>query len=218
MAEKLRKAGLDEITLSLNTLDGDKYRRLTLGELCKPLEGIDAVFRAGFPRLKINCVPLDAESREDAVSIAALARDRNILTRFIEMMPIGAGSAFPGASGALVLQWLEAEYGPWELRGDVFGPGPARYGSFRGFTGMAGFINPLSEPFCGSCNRIRLSSGGFIRSCLHREEGIDLRPALEKKDNRKLEEDIRLAILHKPQGHRFGLLPAEGPGMFQIGG
>ncbi|GHU37983.1 cyclic pyranopterin monophosphate synthase [Spirochaetia bacterium] len=219
MVQTLRDTGLDEITISLNTLKSDTYSRLTgQGELARTLAGIDAVFDAGWTTLKLNCVPLSAESRNDAVQIAALSRDRNIQTRFIEMMPIGAGISFPGISSTTVRNWLEAEYGPYTIHMDKLGHGPARYGRFKGFTGSIGFIAPLSEPFCECCNRIRLDCNGFIRSCLHQDTGTNLQPALVQADDAELEAAIRSAILNKPQGHRFSHTEPFRQAMFRIGG
>ncbi|GHU88914.1 cyclic pyranopterin monophosphate synthase [Spirochaetia bacterium] len=250
MAASLKAAGLDGINVSLDTLDAAAYRDITRGgDFALTLAGIDAALAAGFSPVKVNCVLLDRDRRNDALGIAALARDRDIRVRFIEMMPIGMGVNFAGVSGGEVRSILEEAYGPWEPAGvpdgsggeprlklsvgkqaSAIGSGPARYGRFRGFREAIGFISPLSDRFCGTCNRIRLSSTGFLRSCLHGEAGVNLRPALEQQDDAQLRHDIVSVVNSKAAGHRFSITAdgqeqAEqaGPGaapafMSQIGG
>jgi cyclic pyranopterin phosphate synthase len=219
MAASFKTAGLDGINVSLDTLDAAAYRSITRGsDLALTLVGIDAALDAGLSPVKINCVLQDRDRLDDALKIAALARDRNIRVRFIEMMPIGMGVNFPGVPGGEVRRRLEEAYGPWGINagsgiytGNSAGSGPARYGRFPGFREAVGFISPLSDRFCGSCNRIRLSSVGFLRSCLHGEAGITLRPALEQEDDVQLRHDIVSAIISKAAGHCFSIT-AEGSG------
>ncbi|GHT57178.1 cyclic pyranopterin monophosphate synthase [Spirochaetia bacterium] len=233
MAASLKLTGLDGINVSLDTLDAAAYRSITRGgDLALTLGGIDAALAAGFSPVKVNCVLLDRDRRNDALGIAALARDRDIRVRFIEMMPIGMGVNFAGVSGGEVRGILEEAYGPWEPAGAadgsggeprLAGSGPARYGRLRGFREAIGFISPLSDRFCGTCNRIRLSSTGFLRSCLHGEAGVNLRPALEQQDDARLRDDIISAVNSKAAGHCFSITAdrQEQPGpafMSQIGG
>jgi cyclic pyranopterin phosphate synthase len=207
-ASSLKAAELDGINVSLDTLDAAVYHRITRGsDLALTLAGIDAALAAGFSPVKVNCVLLDRDRRDDALNIAALARDRNIRVRFIEMMPIGMGVNFAGVNGGEVRRALEEAYGPWtaESAAPAEGSGPARYGRFQGFREAVGFISPLSDRFCGKCNRIRLSSTGFLRSCLHGEAGISLRPVLEQQDDEQLRDDIVSAVNSKAAGHRFSI-------------
>jgi cyclic pyranopterin phosphate synthase len=207
-ARALRGAGLDGVNISMDARDPSVYRRLTRGgDVGQVLAGIDAAAGAGIPLVKVNCVPLGEESREDVLQVAALARDRALHVRFIEMMPIGPGSAFEGVDNDRLREWLELEYGSWTplengLNGS-YGSGPARYGSFDGFQGKVGFISALSDCFCEKCNRIRLTATGLLRTCLNRIDGADLLPALAGPDDGRLFEDIRAAILEKPERHDF---------------
>jgi cyclic pyranopterin phosphate synthase len=227
MARELRESGLDGVNVSLDARDPSVYRRLTRGgDVHRVLAGIDAAAGAGIPLVKVNCVPLGEESREDALQVASLARDRPIHVRFIEMMPVGSGAAFAGVDNGRLRGWLEREYGSWtpledELNRD-FGSGPARYGSLPGFRGKIGFISSISECFCESCNRIRLTATGLLRPCLNRNDGVSLLPALASPDDGRLSADIRGAILDKPERHDFVTRKARGKNlrgtMSKIGG
>ena len=207
-ARALRDAGLDGVNVSLDTRDPSAYRRLTRGgDVHQVLAGIDAAAEAGIPLVKVNCVPLGEESREDVLRVASLARDRALHVRFIEMMPIGPGALFEGVDNGRLREWLEREYGSWtpleERLGKGYGGGPARYGTLPGFQGKIGFISALSECFCENCNRIRLTSTGLLRTCLNRTDGVDLLPALAEPGDERLCADIRAAIRDKPERHDF---------------
>jgi cyclic pyranopterin phosphate synthase len=223
-ARELREAGLDGVNVSLDTRDPSAYRRLTRGgDVRRVLTGIDAAAEARIPLVKVNCVPLGEESREDVLRVAALARNRPIHVRFIEMMPIGTGGAFSGVDNGRLLEWLEREYGSWTPLEDAlhkdYGGGPARYGSLPGFQGKIGFISALSDCFCESCNRIRLTATGLLRTCLNRADGVSLLPALADPGDGRLFADIRAAILDKPERHDFtARKKIERGTMSQIGG
>jgi cyclic pyranopterin phosphate synthase len=224
IAQELRDAGLDGVNISLDAREPSAYRRLTRGgDVQRVLAGIDAAVETGIPVVKVNCVPLGEESRENVLQVAALARDRVIHVRFIEMMPIGLGSAFAGVDSGRLREWLEREYGSWtpleESLNEGYGSGPARYGSLPGFQGKIGFISALSGCFCENCNRIRLTATGFLRACLNRDDGVSLLPALADSDDGRLFADIRAAILDKPERHDFIIQKEAARGMMsKIGG
>jgi cyclic pyranopterin phosphate synthase len=173
------------------------------GDVKLVLAGIDAAVEAGIPLVKLNCVPLDEESRQDVLQVAALARGRPIHVRFIEMMPIGPAKGYAGVESRCLREWLEGEYGAWTPDPLNKGDGPAQTGSFPGFQGKIGFISALSECFCERCNRVRLTSTGLLRTCLNRTEGVSLLPALADSSDERLFADIREAILDKPERHDF---------------
>ncbi|GHS93354.1 cyclic pyranopterin monophosphate synthase [Synergistales bacterium] len=203
-AQKLKEIGLDGVNISLNTLEPSVYSNVTRGgDVNKALAAIDAAIDAGIPSIKLNCVPLGAESRRDVLQVAALARNRVIHVRFIEMMPIGAGFAFTGLSNGMVCEWIEREYGKWTPTEKSYGNGPAKYGALPDFRGKIGFISATSDCFCERCNRVRLTSNGFVRACLNQTDGVSLLPALSEADDDKLFYDIRTAILKKPERHNF---------------
>jgi cyclic pyranopterin phosphate synthase len=222
MAAKLRGAGLDGINISLDTLDPTYYNQLTRGgDVRIVLDGLSAALDAGIP-VKVNCVPVNKNSERHVLGVAALARRRPVHVRFIEMMPIGPVGFDEGCSGVSneqVREWLECEYGPlMPLDGD-YGSGPARYASLLGFQGKIGFISALSDCFCESCNRIRLTSNGFIRTCLNKTEGVNLLPALADPEDDYLLNLISEAIWNKPERHNFLSRTAERScAMSMIGG
>ena len=137
-------------------------------------------------------------------SEAALARDRRIDVRFIEMMPVGLGRDFPGYSQDHILARLEAAYGPGSKSPEKRGYGPAVYYDFEGFVGKVGFISALSHRFCESCNRVRLTAEGLLKPCLQYAEGVDLRSLLRSgADDETLTKSIRTGIYQKPRQHGF---------------
>ena len=143
--------------------------------------------------------------------------------RFIEMMPIGMGREFTFVGEEEIRRMLEEAFGPAKTYGGVLGNGPARYWEFEGFKGKIGFISAVSHKFCSSCNRIRLTSDGFLKTCLQFDEGADLRRILrEGGSDEALAAAIDEAVGRKPLGHNFGekntFSGRENRGMSQIGG
>ena len=220
---KLVNAGLDGINISLDTLSPDVYREITRREgLDKVIEAIDRC--AEFPqlRVKVNVVTLADYNLDEIEALAELARVRNIDVRFIELMPVGLGKEFKGYSQNLMMERLSAAFGMPVRNDEVHGNGPAEYYKFSGFKGNVGFISALSHTFCGSCNRIRLTSMGLLKPCLHFEEGADLRSLMrEGAGDAELLEIIEKTIYNKPSGHGFdsaGDCGTEKKLMSQIGG
>ena len=197
--------GLNGVNVSLDTLDSERYRDLTRGgEVDKALGGLEAAL--AFPRLnvKINCVPLDDTGSEDWIGLASLAKERDVEVRFIEMMPVGRGKKFRGRSGDEVLKVLESSFGTPEKYTGRLGSGPAAYVQFPGFRGRIGFISAVSHRFCGSCNRVRLTSEGILKPCLQYSGGADLRELLRSgAGDVKIKEKMRETIFRKPAGHHF---------------
>ena len=220
MAAELKAAGLDRINVSLDSTDREIYRKIT-GEdrLSEVLSGIEAACDAGFP-LKINCVPIRELNSSGLDDVAELAKERPIDVRFIELMPIGCGKNFKGISSSEVLDILEKRFGKAVLlKGDEHSP--AVYYRFDGFAGKVGFISPISHKFCKSCNRLRLTSDGFLKLCLQYPAGVSLkRPLREGASDDELAEIIVRSVETKPLEHSF---TAENSGsdqreMYRIGG
>lgn len=203
--ENLVAAGLDGLNISLDTLDRECYCRITRRDsLGKTMEGIKAAL--AFPKvsLKINCVPLGMEG-QDLCAVASLAEKYPVHVRFIEMMPIGLGEGFRGMAEEEVASILEEKFGHLELyRGESLGNGPCRYYNIEGFQGKIGFISAISHKFCGECNRIRLTSQGYLKTCLQYTAGRDLRDIMRRGgSDEELKQEILHALMEKPIGHEF---------------
>lgn len=206
MYDDLVDAGIDAITVSLDTLDPDMYRQIARrDEAARVRRGIDAALKKGRVPLKINCVPVMGMEKQQLVDIARLAKDRRVHVRFIEMMPIGMGSQFPFVREDELRQQLERELGTFTPCNDVPGNGPCHYFAVDGFLGRIGFISAVSHKFCSECNRIRLTADGFLKTCLQYDCGVELKPLLRSGgSDEELERAIRSALEEKPLGHNFG--------------
>ncbi len=200
----LVEAGVDCITVSLDTLDPQKYRALTRrDELEAVLRGIRLAQEENLVRLKLNVVPTAPLDGEDAAGLAQFARDHDTDVRFIEVMPIGLGSRFQTVDETQVRELLEARFGPLSPYPEKRGNGPAVYWSLEGFLGKIGFISAVSHKFCDSCNRVRLTADGHLKTCLQYEAGAMLRPYLRAGDEAGLLAAVERAVRDKPKGHRF---------------
>ena len=168
------------------------------------LAGIEEAMKYPNVQLKINCVPLGIEE-QNLCEIAEFAHKYPVHVRFIEMMPIGYGSYFTGMSQENIVSLLEEKFGilsPYE--GLPLGNGPCKYYTVDGFQGKIGFISAISHKFCSECNRIRLTSQGYLKTCLQYTAGRDLREALRNDGtDEELKEIIKAALSEKPDGHHF---------------
>lgn len=220
----LQKAGLDSVNISLDTLDAEVFRRITArDEFGAVMEGIHAVLASGIP-VKLNCVPQVGVNEGELEALAALAQNHPLQVRFIEMMPIGYGAAMPCISGPELRQRFARrwpEFAPVSAaESKALGDGPAVYYTVPGWQGDVGFIAAVHGKFCASCNRVRLTSQGFLRPCLASEAGCDLRALLRSgASDAALLQAIRETIWAKPREHHFGdtSMPAT-RGMYRIGG
>lgn len=204
----LLSAGLDGVNLSLDALDRERYRSITRRDkLSGALAGLDAALEAAAESklaVKLNCVPTAANA-DQWVPIAALAQSRPIDVRFIELMPIGLGSSLSRKTEAEVLSALGSAFGPALPCSQETGSGPGRYVVFPGFQGRVGFISAVSHQFCASCNRVRLTATGFLKTCLQYSCGADLRALLRSgADGDAIRAAIEQALLSKPAAHHFG--------------
>ncbi len=224
-AVALRAAGLDRINISLDTLDRDQFRQITRRDgLQATLQGIAAAQDAGFEDIRINSVAVKGLIESQVVPLARFARQRDLTLRFIEFMPLnstGDWSQDDVLTGARIRRLLEQSLG--ELvpvpRDDPSRPAT----DFRWASGQGriGFINSVSEPFCGDCNRLRLTADGKIRNCLFSHEEWDLRePLRDGSGNTVLQAVIMDCVAHKKRAHGIGSEGFEKPqrAMYQIGG
>jgi GTP 3',8-cyclase len=212
-ANDLANAGLGRVNISLDSLQADRFRHITrLGNLESVWQGIHAAEVAGLTPIKINMVVVRGFNDDEVVDFARLTLSHPWHIRFIEVMPIAGvsdwGMDMPLPHNRLVtgaeiqtrLQTLETllpDDGP-------HGSGPARYYRLPGAQGTLGFINPVSEHFCQSCNRMRLTADGYLRPCLFSDEGIYTKSALADGANLdELQALIRQASQIKRERHSF---------------
>ena len=220
----LLDAGLDSVNISLDTLRPEVFRQITARDDFAAVQaGLQAALESGLP-VKLNCVPQAGVNEGELEQIAALAKDNAMQVRFIEMMPIGYGAAMPCISGPelrarFARRW--PELAPLSAAQEhALGDGPAVYYTVPGWQGSIGFIAAVHGKFCASCNRVRLTSQGFLRPCLASETGCDLRALLRSgADDAQLLTAIRETIWAKPREHHFNdsSMPAT-RGMYRIGG
>lgn len=202
----LTSAGLDGLNISLDTLDEESFFKITRRPGLKEiLEALDAASKYAHLPVKINCVAL-SEELQNFCKIAQLAKVYPVHVRFIEMMPVGPGKKYAGVSPQEIKDLLEREFGSLtQYRGEPLGNGPCRYYEAEGFQGKIGFISAISHRFCGECNRIRLTSQGYLKTCLQYTSGRDLRSILRGGGtDDELISAVRAAVDEKPDGHCFG--------------
>ena len=217
-------AGLDGVNISLDTLNPSKYEKITRKDaLNEVLSAIQDALNYQNLKVKINCVPVLDTDKEDIIKIAGLAKNSRLGVRFIEMMPIGLGKNYSYYSEEDIIAILKEAYGPLEPVDTVLGNGPAHYYSVSGFEGRIGFISAISHKFCNECNRVRLTSDGYLKTCLQYEHGTDLKAVLRgSKEDSFLQQMIEQTIYEKPVSHNFkGDNPHgtyELDGMSKIGG
>ncbi len=222
--EALVEAGIDAITVSLDTLDPELFRQITRrDELSPVLEGIQLAAKQARVPLKINCVPMMGIQNQGILNLLEYVRKFAVDIRFIEMMPIGLGKQFEFVSEDALRKLIEDTYGEMTLYCERRGNGPCRYYDVPGFTGKVGFISALSHKFCHECNRVRLTADGFLKTCLQYDCGVNLKPALsEGVSDDTLWKMMKEAILQKPKAHHFEEekkdAEDEERGMSQIGG
>jgi cyclic pyranopterin phosphate synthase len=206
-AEDIFRAGITRINISLDSLDKEKYFQITRGgNLDDVFNGIAAAEKAGFAPIKINTVLMKGFNDNEALDFVRLALSKPFQVRFIEMMPVSEVSAGRSADFLPTRQLLETINRRFRLE-PLAGKknksdGPARLYKMKDGLGEIGFINPVSDHFCSTCNRLRLTADGKLRACLLNDVEIDLREALSRHcDDDELAGLIREAILLKPQRH-----------------
>ena len=201
---ELMEAGLDAVNISLDTLAAETFERITRrNALSQVLQGMEKALSYPSLKVKVNCVPT-FQSEADLIQIAGLARANPLHVRFIEMMPIGLGREFAARGEEQIKALLEKEYGEMIPTKETLGNGPCHYYTLENFQGRIGFISALSHKFCDSCNRVRLTSTGFLKGCLQFENGADLKALIRGGcSDETLKAAIEKVIYEKPAGHNF---------------
>lgn len=207
MAGQLYNAGLDRVNISLDTLDTEKYARITRGgKLSKVWLGIESAIEKEFHPVKLNVVAIKGFNDHEIIDFAELTQKMPVHVRFIELMPIGAGERMSLGgfiSAEEILNQIKQTY-TLEPVEEVLGAGPAKYLRIPGAQGTIGVISAISNHFCNKCNRLRLTAEGQLRPCLSSPEEIDLKtPLRQGKNEKELAEYILKAIKSKPEQHEM---------------
>lgn len=213
----LKEAGLKRINISLDTLDEEKFKIITGGKSFeKVMKGIDLAINAGFEPIKINVVVIRGLNDNEIERFVEFGKEKNLIVRFIEYMPISEIENFKEKFVSReeiekrIFDFLKRdnipEYGLHESNGCFSKENLERIG----------IISSVSHGFCGSCNRLRLTSDGFLRSCLTRDMEVDLKEALRAGDDSKIKELFHKAVMLKPERGNF--LEKIKRGMSEIGG
>jgi GTP 3',8-cyclase len=222
MALPLRRAGVQRLNISLDSLRPETFARITRGgDLARVLDGIAAAGEAGFPPVKINMVVMRGINDDELLDFAALTIDKPYTVRFIEYMPTLQDMEWQSRSldGREILARIGHRFSLLPLVSTETA-GPARNFKISGAAGAIGIITPISGHFCESCNRIRVTASGLVRGCLFADTAVDLKPFLGSTDNGGLRETLRRVVTEKPGRHHLTEeLPGQGNvAMSRIGG
>jgi cyclic pyranopterin phosphate synthase len=204
LARPLRDAGLQRVTVSIDSLDPERFWRLTRGgRLHEVLAGVDAATAAGFDEMKLNCVVLRGENDDELERLTLWAWERNITPRFIEVMRIGEGAKLSEATlvGAAEMRERVAHLlAPGDATRDA-NRGPAKYLRARHDPSKRiGFITGTTDTYCASCDRLRVASDGVVRPCLATNEGVAAMDATRSGDVAAVVDAIAEAWTMKPDG------------------
>lgn len=206
LAAPLKAAGLQRVNVSIDTLDADRFKRITRwGSLEDVWDGLLEAERVGMTPMKLNAVVVRGYNEQDVAELAGLTLKHPWQMRFIEMMPFGEVSGFQQAqvvTEAEMKDLIETQHGPLIPVNDGKLDGEARLYRLPGGLGDVGFISSVTVPFCASCTRARLTAEGKLRMCLLREYEVDLLTPLRAGASLdELQALIKKAVYHKPWGH-----------------
>ena len=207
-AQRLREAGLDRLNVSLDTLDAERFRRLTrTGDLTRVLEGLQAARKAGFEHIKLNAVIMKGRNDDEVLDLVEFARAEGFDLSFIEEMPLGDISDHTRdetfCSSDEVKAIIEERHELIPTTESTLGP--SRYFRMSDSQSRIGFISPHSHNFCSTCNRVRVTAEGRLLLCLGNEHSVDLRAVLRQHpgDLDALKRAIVAALPLKPERHHF---------------
>ena len=206
-ARDIYAAGIRRINISLDSLNKEKYARITGGgDLDAVLRGINKAEKIGFSPIKINTVTIKGFNDDEVPAFVRLAYEKPFQMRFIELLPIGLANVGHSEKYLPATQLLDKIAEKYTLlkaeTKKTSADGPAQIFKIRGGAGEVGIISPVSVPFCATCNRLRLTADGKLRSCLLREDEVDLKSRLRANcSDAELESLIRYAVSLKPGKH-----------------
>ena len=210
-AQALFDSGVRRLNISLDTLKPERFKAITQGKLDKVIHGLMAAKAAGFTPIKINMVVMRGVNDDELVEMLEFCRQHGFTLRFIETMPMGDTGRNASAQYLPmdeVITTLKQHYSL--IPGVMPGGGPARYMQLAGEAMKIGFITPMSQHFCETCNRVRMSVDGTLYMCLGQEHSFALRPLLRAGiSDTELEQAIIQAIALKPERHEFSEKPEQ---------
>jgi cyclic pyranopterin phosphate synthase len=222
IADDLRQAGLDRVNISCDSLQPDRFAAITRRDaLPAVLDGIDAALEAGFAPVKVNCVLVRGVNDDEVVDFARFGRERGVSIRFIEFMPLDADGAWRADAVVPSSEVLERIGSVFDFEPLEHGPEPASRFAYADGAGEFGVIASVTQPFCASCDRVRVTADGQFRTCLFAPDETDLRALLRSDaDDAAIEAAIRGAVAGKWAGHAIGQVTFVRPprSMSQIGG
>lgn len=202
-AQGLRSAGLRRITISLDSLEPERFALLTgRNELTQVLDGIDAAIEAGISPIKVNSVVIRGINDDQVLKFAAFAREKNVFVRFIEFMPLDNGKVWRRemvVPGEELRNRIETVYPLTRVPAESLSETARRWRFADGSPGEIGFINPVSQPFCGHCSRIRLTADGMIRTCLFSTVEHNVKSLLRRGASRDDLVDFIAAVIEKKE-------------------
>lgn len=213
LARPLRDAGVTRLTISLDSIRAERFASITGGGRIEQLwRGVEAAESAGFTKIKINMVVIKNINDDEVADLAALTLERAWTVRFIEYMPLGESQVIAKhfdpndaiVDNEIIKQRLAQRFGALEAidRASEAGVGPANVFQLPGARGRVGFISAMSRPFCETCNRLRLTSTGQLRSCLFDGGEVDVLPALRPRpEARRIVDLMRRCVAMKPEVH-----------------
>ena len=223
LAHELREAGLDRVNISLDTLKADRFVEMTRrDELFRVLDGIEAAREAGFSAVKINTVVQRGVNEDEVVDLATFGRERGVEVRFIEFMPLDAEGGWDRlmvVSQDEIVGAIDAVYPLEQVQSR--GAAPADRWRYLDGAGLVGVIPTVTRPFCGDCDRVRLTADGQFRTCLFETREFDLRALLRGgAGDDELAAEIERAVGTKWAGHQINQVNFIRPkrSMSQIGG
>lgn len=222
-AEELKKSGLKRVNVSLDSLNQDRYKFITRqGRLDDVVDGIRESLKVGFSPLKINVLLLDGINKDEIINFLRLTLENDVCVRFLEFMPVNSFFKVENFISCQAVLEIAKEFSYIEELPNS-GNGPSRVYKLKNALGSFGIISPMSNKFCNTCNRLRLSSDGFLRPCLHSELKVNLKQPLRKGARQKeIIKLIKLAVEIKPKEHKLDetieIAKTEEFSMCQIGG
>ncbi|GAA6139660.1 GTP 3',8-cyclase MoaA [Arenicella sp. 4NH20-0111] len=206
-ARPLRDAGVRRLNISIDSLRADRFKELTrFGVVDDVIRGIDAARKVGFEKIKLNAVVLKGINDDEVLDLVQFAIDRELDISFIEEMPLGEIDSHERTETAManlsIKELVDREFGLTQSTFVDLASGPSRYMQVVGANTKVGFISPMTDNFCASCNRVRVTAEGRLLLCLGNEHSLDLREVLRSRPE-DLKSEIVNSMQRKPQKHEF---------------